>query len=308
VDFRPTWIVNNHVNAHYLTLRFTFPTLHETRGLGQRQSPCPLDRITRRRSYQRYLPLKGNMPLKDNKSTCQNDPKTWGMRVLSLRPGSRESEIHCDLVNTSIGEFQGKYEALSYAWGDANDTRLIWLNGELFSVTNNLATALRNLRREKKPRNLWIDAICIDQSNIPERNLQVQRMWAIFQNSYRVVVFLGEEAEHTRPALRLVKRIVNLAAANTDRAAIANISHSKRYLKAWEGIRDLLERPWWRYEPCCLFVIAVRLPLRGSLSLPLSLGLSMFRRVICFRSLNYPLDLLCVVASLSLFTLDMCCD
>ncbi|KAM5369985.1 hypothetical protein ACJZ2D_008668 [Fusarium nematophilum] len=42
-------------------------------------------------------------------------------------------------------------------------------------VTTNLALALRHLRKEKYPRSLWIDALCIDQKNEEEKTVQIQR-------------------------------------------------------------------------------------------------------------------------------------
>ncbi|KAK0611195.1 hypothetical protein B0T14DRAFT_529931 [Immersiella caudata] len=51
---------------------------------------------------------------------------------------------------------------------------------------------LRRLCDPRKIRRLWVDAICIDQANIRERNHQVRSMAAIFCEAQRVVVYLGE--------------------------------------------------------------------------------------------------------------------
>lgn len=57
------------------------------------------------------------------------------------------------------------YEALSYVWGDRESTNKIWVDGCLFTVTENLFEALSNLRQPSEDRLLWVDAICIDQSH-----------------------------------------------------------------------------------------------------------------------------------------------
>jgi hypothetical protein len=41
------------------------------------------------------------------------------------------------------------------------------------------------------PEWLWIDALCIDQSNAMKRNHQVQQMGLIYSQAERVMVWLG---------------------------------------------------------------------------------------------------------------------
>lgn len=72
-----------------------------------------------------------------------------------------------------------------------DDTSLPEHNGAPFPVTKNLAVALRHLRLRDAPRTLWIDAICIDQKNIPEKSEQVAKMARIYSSSKRVVIWLG---------------------------------------------------------------------------------------------------------------------
>jgi hypothetical protein len=42
---------------------------------------------------------------------------------------------------------------------------------------------------------IWIDALCIDQSNLPERNHQVKLMSALYSQARHVVAWLGEAKE-----------------------------------------------------------------------------------------------------------------
>jgi len=39
---------------------------------------------------------------------------------------------------------------------------------------------------------MWIDAICIDQSNVEERGSQVQQMRRIFEEAAPTVIWLGD--------------------------------------------------------------------------------------------------------------------
>jgi hypothetical protein len=102
------------------------------------------------------------------------------IRLLSLRGGSGSDEVDCDLLIASLDD-QVDYEALSYAWGDASDTRPIRLCGQPFHVTVNLESALRNLRQTDRPSILWVDALCTysNRSRIKHRrNLRFEPLFS----------------------------------------------------------------------------------------------------------------------------------
>ncbi|KAK2773589.1 heterokaryon incompatibility protein [Colletotrichum kahawae] len=61
-------------------------------------------------------------------------------------------------------------------------------------VTTSCAMALRRLRLAEATRTLWVDAICIDQSSVAERNHQMTLMTRIYHAASRVIVYLGEPA------------------------------------------------------------------------------------------------------------------
>jgi hypothetical protein len=83
-----------------------------------------------------------------------------------------------------------KYAALSYTWGPPGDTRQIILDGHKFTVRKNLYDfLLRPESRNGVP--WWIDAICINQDDVEERNSQVSMMGDIFERAEHVYVWLG---------------------------------------------------------------------------------------------------------------------
>lgn len=63
-------------------------------------------------------------------------------------------------------------------------------------VRQNLYKFLKSYRQTLKRKYLWIDALCIDQGNIPERNHQVAQMTSIYSNAEEVIVWLGLQAAH----------------------------------------------------------------------------------------------------------------
>ncbi len=121
------------------------------------------------KSY-RYLPL-------------QDSPLS--IRLAVLLPGGRGTPIRVKLSQTTFAQ-RPKYVALSYTWGSPDVVREIELDNTPVDVRRNLWWALYHLRSTTEERLLWIDAICIDQSNIEERNQQVILMAHIFPGRQRL--------------------------------------------------------------------------------------------------------------------------
>jgi hypothetical protein len=99
------------------------------------------------------------------------------------------------------------FEALSYTWGPATreneeadsisptSTVLhqIYIDTYPFSVTENLHDALCELSNMETAQFIWIDALCIDQSNLAERSSQVMLMGDIYATAQRLIVWLGRD-------------------------------------------------------------------------------------------------------------------
>ncbi|KAF1974992.1 HET-domain-containing protein [Bimuria novae-zelandiae CBS 107.79] len=124
------------------------------------------------------------------------------MRLCVLFPGRVSDDIEMDLVHVNIqihGNHHPPYEAISYAWatqdGDDALSQTVYCQGGVISVTKTCEAALRCLRRQGRKRHLWVDAVCIDQNNVKERNHQVGFMGTIFANASQVVIYLGSGNE-----------------------------------------------------------------------------------------------------------------
>jgi hypothetical protein len=118
------------------------------------------------------------------------------IRLLHLHPGERQTSIHIRLTQARL-EDRPTYEALSYVWGSSTEKTPILCDevGNVLDVTNNCEAALRTLRTKDTVRTLWVDAICINQDDVEERNQQIQLMPDIYSGADRVVAFLGNESE-----------------------------------------------------------------------------------------------------------------
>jgi hypothetical protein len=77
-----------------------------------------------------------------------------------------------------------KYETVSYVWGDDHRRHTLFLgNGTSLPITDSLCHALPRLSKVHQTGYLWVDQICIDQSNVQERNHQVKIMGEIYARS-----------------------------------------------------------------------------------------------------------------------------
>ncbi|KAH6625561.1 heterokaryon incompatibility protein-domain-containing protein, partial [Boeremia exigua] len=118
------------------------------------------------------------------------------IRVLDLLPSlNQASTIKCSVRQVVLGNANARYDALSYVWGARKGNLPILCNDQELFVTPNCRDALIRLRQRLGIRTIWVDAICIDQSETPtattERNRQVQMMGEIYRRAQQVVVWLG---------------------------------------------------------------------------------------------------------------------
>ncbi|KAJ4014223.1 hypothetical protein NW766_006475 [Fusarium irregulare] len=115
-----------------------------------------------------------------------------GFRLIQLHQGT-EPLLRCSLFQAYLDEEESMmpYEALSYVWGNQNTPCEIIVDGKMLSVTISLYDALCHLRQPHEDRILWVDALCIDQSNIKERSHQVNHMGEIYRKCENVIVWLG---------------------------------------------------------------------------------------------------------------------
>jgi len=118
------------------------------------------------------------------------------VRLLFLLPGRPGDplQFHVQVIPTteSAFEIELQYEAVSYFWGDPTPTNTVICNGLAKKIPWNAYNALLHLRKRDSVRCLWIDAVCIDQENISERNQQVLLMPKIYAQASRVIVWLGD--------------------------------------------------------------------------------------------------------------------
>jgi hypothetical protein len=116
------------------------------------------------------------------------------IRVLVVHRGEWADEIKCTLQHVAL-DSGPSFEAISYAWGDANIRETVTVGGQQASITVSLYTALRQFRYTDQDRTLWADAVCIKQMDKPEKSIQVQLMAEIYRHATKVLIWLGANTD-----------------------------------------------------------------------------------------------------------------
>ena len=175
------------------------------------------------------------------------------LRLLKIKSVTPEG-VHCSLsVISSRRKRPIVYNALSYTWGDESLKSRIIVNDKAFYVTFNLEHALRHLETSK---HYWIDAICINQVDLEERNHQIQRMRNIYKSAYMVVVWLGRDHEPEDEELwfrRDIWGFERLGKGNSETTALAfNLLKDLSLLglrsletQSWAALARFFKRAWF---------------------------------------------------------------
>ena len=130
------------------------------------------------------------------------DPGERTIRVLRLNSQLENTNTGVSgyLKETSLND-PLSYTALSYRWGADPPHIAIKLSSGTVNVTTNGYDALVELCRRGRELNLWMDAICIDQSNDSEKAIQVAMMDQVYSKAEKVIVWLGDSYDDAHQAL-----------------------------------------------------------------------------------------------------------
>ncbi|KAF2661969.1 hypothetical protein K491DRAFT_586091 [Lophiostoma macrostomum CBS 122681] len=239
----------------------------------------------RLRNILRHVPVSQNLRFLRGNYQYEPLPTPTSVRLLEITPSSERALVRCSLSTFEL-QSAPAFHCLSYTWGDPKVSKLskapgarnrvqesgsfttgegrrfIICNDQLMKVSSNLRDALRMLassnaryRLPKTPRYYWIDAISMDQQNIPERNDQVARMADIFQSAQEVLVWLGKEDEYTRDGITTIERISSVSEEDWKSISYTSLyDHTATGLRErpnvslynWLGFIALINRPWFQ--------------------------------------------------------------
>lgn len=173
-----------------------------------------------------------------------------------------EERLHFSLSTFSKAHTPSFY-ALSYSWDGQSRDHFILCNDSILAVTLKVQKLLHYLHLEYGSAYVWIDAICIDQDNPEDQNIQIPQMRTIYTEATKVIVWLGESDTRVDRAFEAIPELIpklqnfdGRLGINEDRLTSHGIP--KRSDEIWNGVSDLLSRSWftrlWVFQEAVLSV------------------------------------------------------
>jgi hypothetical protein len=162
------------------------------------------------------------------------------IRLLKIDCEGDKDDLHVTLKVVPDDELgrHYQYEALSYHWGEGDASNPIYvrddtsdikraadvepnfltdmgdvallLSAKRLYVKQNLYQALKRLRRTDADVYLWTDALCINQEDDAEKEIQVAKMAKIYTKAERVCIWLGDGDKGSDQAMNFITDILNL--------------------------------------------------------------------------------------------------
>jgi hypothetical protein len=190
------------------------------------------------------------------------------IRILLIKPGAENDDLNAALLPVKehrLKEDDFNYAALSYNWGDGETDDTIIIQDDVRSkpitsfqglvdgalndkglrvkrllIRPNLYQALKHLRLRDRILPIWVDALCINQTNEAEKQSQVMKMALIYRNAYNVCIWLGSDDSDDRISDVAMKFIPEAIAPNKHAALLTD----PVYLPKWAGLFELLRWSW----------------------------------------------------------------
>ena len=206
------------------------------------------------------LTLSGRQTLTERHFSLREDydylplPADDWIRVLLLHPGP--GPLACTISSKRIKDATLHFEALSYVWGSntRTDKFEIICNNRLLLIGSNLWSALLRIRHATKARQLWVDAVCINQKDEDEKSQQVKQMGEIYASARRVLIWMGEDlAGEAEECFALIQEtnqyLTEQLAKCKDVTELPFIAHGIGSICAdprkWDTVRHLMNLEWF---------------------------------------------------------------
>jgi hypothetical protein len=125
------------------------------------------------------------------------------IRLLKLRgQAAKWRQRSHELINVHL-DHAPTFCAISYRWDAEKGFGYISIGSKVLRVTLSCKASINYFSKMMPGQFIWIDAVCINQSDIKERNTQVTLMRNIYQSAYSTAVWLGEALPDHEFALNL---------------------------------------------------------------------------------------------------------
>ncbi|EWG52239.1 hypothetical protein FVEG_11029 [Fusarium verticillioides 7600] len=178
-------------------------------------------------------------------SSLYGSLKLSGNQIRLLTITSTTGMVSCEMDVAELHD-QLAFNALSYVWGDPENTEDILVNGQKHPVTTSLASALRCVPQHLSQsehaagQKLWVDAICINQIDDAEKSHQVAKMGEIYSQSGLVLCWLGPLTDSIGAAIDVIE--ITAFERYTRCANVEDCNNHQKLRDCIAQLHDRLER------------------------------------------------------------------
>ncbi|KAK4210129.1 heterokaryon incompatibility protein-domain-containing protein [Rhypophila decipiens] len=167
------------------------------------------------------------------------------IRVLKLQGSDGPDAEACCTLEEQVLESGQAYEAISYTWEGQTPSQRINCDGLNMLVTENCAAIVRHFRPKSanETRRLWIDAICINQRSVHEKNHQLALMGNVYRNAMFVLVWLAPaEAVYNNALVGFPASLKTLESSITD-VRFSDVAGNPAEHHGFLGLKSMI--PWF---------------------------------------------------------------
>ena len=183
--------------------------------------------------------------------------QAW-VRVIDILPQQPDGAIRCRLSHAALNPSL-RFSAVSYEWGSlGSEKQQIYVNDLCYQVHHNLflfLNSLLNIHSTVGYQGLWIDAICINQLDIKEKNRQVQQMRQVYEMADNVWIWLGAAGDGSDALFDFLQDLYSTDLAENATVTLARLTEEqwKHYqnqifcagVDIWRACEALSKRTYW---------------------------------------------------------------
>ncbi|KAM5344545.1 hypothetical protein ACJ41O_013080 [Fusarium nematophilum] len=170
------------------------------------------------------------------------------VRLLKIISGQTSEPVRLQIFKARLDE-NPEYSALSYAWSDEGLDVTIQVGDQKMTVSETLHLALVHLRQPNTDKVFWIDAICINQTSIREKNHQVPLMDKIYSSAQDVIIWLGDATEDTEQVIKFINYIAENFTAGSESTGPSQVEEYLQNRVSWDTLRvgliALFQKRWF---------------------------------------------------------------
>ena len=198
--------------------------------------------------FMTYFRVKASLGL-ERVSPEYGEPFTYDglgpeeIRLLVISTKGPFGDYNCTIRHVSLKK-PPSYECISYTWGDAPELADLMVGERKLQVPARVLEIVKSRASSFDRKLVWIDSVCINQTDLSEKAIQIRKMPEIYSSATRTIMWLGN-APGAWACISFLARHMKTFQRNppgTDWKALFKIGTTEA---GWQEFLDFLDHPYW---------------------------------------------------------------